>query len=109
MERKIIGRILAAQLLAVLMCVSCAYATDIFSQANSMLSGYKSSILSLGRTVSIVVGMIAGICYMLSSNERTCQTAKSWFIRCLIGFALITAANSNWFTGMITSMFGAGG
>lgn len=104
MRRKAVTFLLV-QLLALSMCLSFAFATDIFQNANNMLSGWKGSILDLAKTVSVIVGIISAICYMLSSSERTCERAKSWFIRSIVGLVLCFLVSSNWIGGMVSSMF----
>lgn len=104
MSRKVVTFLLV-QLLALSMCCCFAFATDIFQNANNMLSGWEGSLLNLAKTVSVIVGVVSAICYMLSSSERTCERAKSWFIRSVVGLVLCFLVSSDWISGMVSSMF----
>ncbi|MCC8139754.1 MAG: hypothetical protein LIO67_05575 [Lachnospiraceae bacterium] len=113
-------KIMLTQVQALLLSISTAYAltsgtstttttsssaTDIFDKMNTMLTSVISKIQTLGVTVSIVVGVISAILYICSSNERTCQSAKSWFIRAVVGLFMIYIVTNNYVVNTIAGFF----
>ncbi len=113
-------KIMLTQVQALLLSISTAYAltsgtsttttssssaTDIFDKMNTMLTSVVSKIQTLGVTVSIVVGVISAILYICSSNERTCQSAKSWFIRAVVGLFMIYIVTNNYVVNTIAGFF----
>ena len=74
------------QLAVATMLMSIAFC-DIFSNVDSKLQNYVTSLTNLGLTCVGFFGVLSFILFVSTSNERTAEKAKTWAIRCVFAIA----------------------
>lgn len=74
--------------------VFCSTSTDPFATANGKITNFAVSLENLALTCCAFFAILSAIWYAATSNERSAEKAKAWFIRCVVALGMVFLAKT---------------